>query len=107
MRIDGGDQIASPAVVQEEQALAKTPQWRGAELCARRSALAYAISGADVVHEEIREEVGCLEPERCSRMVPGGHGLDVAHRAARLVERCLALLDLGAGDVRGDAAGDE
>src|SRR5436190_13611301 len=99
MRIDDVDQIVKPAIVQEEQALAETPQWRGAELCARRSALADAISGADVVHEEIREQVGCLESEGCSRMVPGGHGLDVAHRAARLVERRLAGRDLAAGDV--------
>ena len=57
MRLDGRNQIARPAVVQEEDPLAQSPQRRGAEFIRSRRALGNAVGEAlaHVMHQQIGE----------------------------------------------------
>ena len=57
MGLDGLEQVAGAAIMQEENALAYAPQRRGAELPSVGVALSYAILQpyAHVVHRYVRE----------------------------------------------------
>src|SRR5438876_11279236 len=72
------DDVVGAAVVEQEQALPDAPERCGAKLRAARAALRDAVTRADVVHEQIGEQVDRLAAKRRSRMKAGLHRLLVA-----------------------------
>ena len=66
MRLDGRQQVVSPPVMQEERALAQSPQRGRAEFIARRQALDDVIrqSRTHVVQGDVREQPHVLVAQR-------------------------------------------
>ena len=60
MRLNGRDQISGTTIVQEENALAGSPQWRRTELVAASAALPDVVgqARAHVMDFQVREQVG-------------------------------------------------
>src|SRR5437667_11089715 len=93
MSPDGGEKAAvvrsGPAVVQEEDALARSPKRRGAKLIGSGRALADVIGQprAHVMYEHVGEEVRVLEIERgIQRRRCGRQRRRVAHVAVYVAE---------------------
>ena len=67
MRLNSLQKIACPAVVEEENPLAQTPQGRGAEFIGTGSALHNIIRqpASHVVNQQIRKQVGLYTAQGC------------------------------------------
>ena len=82
------EQVAGPAVVQEEQPLADAPQRRSAELIPTGRALADMVRQAvpHVMQSKVGERMNLLAGERRERTGPGGEHGRVAVGAADIDE---------------------
>src|SRR5262249_45041368 len=73
MRSDRLHDVARPAIMQEEHTLTNSPQRCRTELGPQCGALHDVIPSADVVHQQVREQIDGLESQCGVEMVSGEH----------------------------------
>src|SRR5262249_48628573 len=94
MGLDGLQQVAGSSIMQEEDPLPKPPQRSGAKFVGPGSSLGNPVAeDPHVVHEQVREQIGGLEPQRRRRVVASRHRADVASRTTDAVEQRASVIN--------------